>query len=80
MKNLKYILTGIIVLGAFGAKLGAYSSMATDIPSGAFQWIESGMIYGSFIGIIASIGILGVVGMKSSFKGTSEEKVTPANV
>jgi hypothetical protein len=70
MKNLRYLLVGIMVGGAVGAKLGAYFSSVLN-PSNGFQLIESGMIYGALVGLISSIALLvAITSTPSKIKST----------
>lgn len=57
MENIKYILAGIMVGGAFGAKLGAYLISIMEWPN-SFQWIQSGMLFGAITGLVLSMIML----------------------
>ena len=60
MQNIKYLVTGIMVGGAFGAKLGEYLSTIMQQPN-SFEWIESSMLLGSLIGLVLTLAIVAAV-------------------
>ena len=57
MKNLRYLLIGAVLGGAFGAKLGSYLAVVWNeaVPT---SLIEAGFVYGSFSGMLSAIVFL----------------------
>jgi len=49
MKNLRYILVGLIIGGAVGAKTGAYLADLSEI-SAIANYVESGFLFGAGAG------------------------------
>lgn len=53
MHNLKYLLSGIMLGGAFGAKAGEYLATLLN-KANSFAWIESSLVFGCFAGLVVS--------------------------
>lgn len=60
MNYLRYIVAGIMVGGAFGAKAGQYISTLL-VSESTFQWVEVSMFAGLAIGFIVSVVIMVVL-------------------
>lgn len=58
MKNLRSTLIGFIVGGAFGAKLGAYLSLADNVSYQSWSLIELGFYFGASLGVFTSVAVL----------------------
>ena len=67
MQNIKYIIAGIMLGGALGAKTGEYLSTVMNLQN-IFQWIESGLIFGSLSGLVITLVVLAAVAASSSRK------------
>ncbi|WP_436517342.1 hypothetical protein [Ekhidna sp. To15] len=57
MKNLRFLLIGAVVGGAFGAKVGGYLAKILEVPA-TYNWIESGFIYGVLGGTLTVASFL----------------------
>lgn len=57
MKSIKSILVGLMIGGAFGAKLGAYLS-TTVVFTTNWSLIELGFISGAFCGAVLSLAVV----------------------
>lgn len=70
MNSLRSILVGIIVGGAFGAKVGAYLSIVSQASTFSWLSIELGFLAGSVFGLVVSFVILFVRSGILEEKGT----------
>ena len=73
MRNLRYILVGLIFGGAIGAKVGAYLSNISELANTA-AYIENGFM----IGVFGGGAIAGIVILASAF--ASSRSVTEQNI
>ncbi|GAB4236743.1 MAG: hypothetical protein Tsb0034_11530 [Ekhidna sp.] len=53
MKKLRFVLIGIVLGGAMGAKTGGY--LATLLDAQVSAWIQAGFIYGSMAGVLTLV-------------------------
>ncbi len=77
MKNLRYLLIGVVLGGGFGAKLGGYLATYWNLDS-SHKWIESGFIYGSLTGLVVAGTIVASIAIASSgsvMRNTSKKSV-----
>ncbi len=58
MKYLRSLLVGLIIGGAFGAKIGAYLALIGAIGSYSWPVIEVGFVVGSGFGIACALAVL----------------------
>ena len=54
MKLLRSLIIGIVLGGAFGAKVGAYLSQVLET-TGSFQFVELGFALGATLGLTVSL-------------------------
>lgn len=57
MKNIRYILVGLILGGGFGANIGAYLSSLYNLES-SILLIQKGFIVGVFTGVVPTLLVL----------------------
>ena len=81
MNTLRSILIGILLGGAFGAKLGAYISLVSNISVGNWSHIELGFYCGAGLGCVSAIVVAFVrsgVLTKNNFEVRSAQLFTKA--